>query len=372
MGDEDPQIRWAREDAEREVERLRERVERARQQRLQRPVEWSGDGVLSGERSVSSGVAMSAERAQGQRLQCPAGRSGGSQATRTCCRCTEGDCRKCKCTTNKQPCDDCHPLTRGSCRNPHNTYDSQDVNESGSPGGDAVAHGHSGGTRPPRVETHGVAMSVEPDEGPQGEANLRPSQAVGSTAADAVPAQGGEISDAFFNDAYDVIVHWDKSFFGIPTGASGKAFTRQLTTHLSSFTASKGAKHVELVKFFILPALMLQKVCVDDRSKDNSEHLARRLELWKRGEFRTLLREGLELQGIPKNAPRRGGKKQGKDDKSRRFGTLMAEGNVHGALRLLKEIANDEKEHGVLTLDEAIEIDGRRNTPRQCLRRMRC
>jgi len=80
---------------------------------------------------------------------------------------------------------------------------------------------------------------------------------------------------------YDNVVHWRKHLFKVPNGNVGKSFVRELNNQLQAFCGSKGEDTLSLYRFFIMPSLLLQSVAGNSRAKDNTDHLRRRLELWR-------------------------------------------------------------------------------------------
>ena len=98
----------------------------------------------------------------------------------------------------------------------------------------------------------------------------------------------------------------------------------------------------------VMPALLLQKPSKTSKSKDHVKALERRLELWRKGEIISLMREAETLQSrLPKPTDKRD-----IASISKRFKNLMENGNVNGAIKLL----TDNMAGGILSLnDETIE-----------------
>ena len=161
-----------------------------------------------------------------------------------------------------------------------------------------------------------------------------------------------QVPELEFDSIYDTIVHWRKKFFQVPWGSSGKLFTAELTRLLRSYVDTGGADHQALAAFFSFPALMLQSVHNQNRNRENSEHLLRRLDLWSQGKYTQLLDEGAALQ---RNLTINGyGKRPGRDDAAHHFSNLVTSGRIHQATRMVTE---STASGGVLGIDDTIDQD---------------
>ena len=181
----------------------------------------------------------------------------------------------------------------------------------------------------------------------------------------AYTAPWGEIDSATMlqqlNAAYAETVHWRRNIFSVPSGASGKEFVGELARLLQAFAEGSALESIALTTAMVMPALLLQKPHSKSKSKEHTECLRRRMTAWKEGDIEGLLREGRAIQSLLTSEGRR--MKTNDDSNLRRFSTLMLNGNVRGAIRLLSE----DRSKGVLTLSEAVGEKDQR-TVREVLR----
>ncbi len=150
-------------------------------------------------------------------------------------------------------------------------------------------------------------------------------------------------------EIYDKIVFWKRNLFMLPNGASGKAYIRETTRLLNSWTENSPLKDCALKLIHIMPALLLQKPSKRSKTKEHVEALERRLETWRKGDIMKLYKEAEAIQlRLPIN--------NGKRDIaaiSRRFKELMQKGNVNGAIKLL----TNNMKGGILPLNnETMEL----------------
>ena len=98
-----------------------------------------------------------------------------------------------------------------------------------------------------------------------------------------------------------------------------------------------------------MPILLLQKPFPSSKQKDHSICLARRLSLWKKGDFGSLLAEGRSLQcRLPKFSP---SESANNGNLARSFAKLMFRGKTNAALQLLSE----QGKGGILRVDDLID-----------------
>ena len=168
---------------------------------------------------------------------------------------------------------------------------------------------------------------------------------------------------------YDEIVHWRKKFFTVPCNSVGKAFVTELAAQLDNFVDSGGKDESALFNFATLPTLLLQKPTRENCShKVATDHLRRRLDLWRDRNLESLLDEGRCLQMHVHGGHKPGGRLKGQKDHAREFGLSMASGQVHQALRTLAEQTTPELASGVLQAGETITLaDGRSATVKDLL-----
>ena len=96
----------------------------------------------------------------------------------------------------------------------------------------------------------------------------------------------------------------------------------------------------------IMPSLLLQKPSFKSTSKQHSECLARRMELWGSGDFDSLVKEARTIQSTLLASK----KSKTPEQMAKTFAKLMMEGKVNAALRLLDE----ESSGDVLPLSDAV------------------
>jgi hypothetical protein len=91
-------------------------------------------------------------------------------------------------------------------------------------------------------------------------------------------------------------VKWKKNVFQLPSGRSGKYFTRELARLYGAYGEGTALECIALKAAAIFAPLMLQNPVGKSSYKENSGHLSRRLELWNQGNIRELVR-GTDLSG---------------------------------------------------------------------------
>ena len=157
----------------------------------------------------------------------------------------------------------------------------------------------------------------------------------------------GELVCNFMLSAYEKVVHWKPNVFLIPFGKAGKRFVKELARLYQCFAENSALHSIALLAVSVMQPLLLQKPYKNSKAKDRSSHLIRRLDLWCKGSFDDLLREGQCIQDRLRQNNSLGGKLR---DRSRLFDHLMSEGKVSMALRLLSE----DSKGGLLSLDSMI------------------
>ena len=94
-----------------------------------------------------------------------------------------------------------------------------------------------------------------------------------------------------------------------------------------------------------------------------TDHLRRRLDLWRDRNLESLLEEGRCLQMHVHGGHKPGGRLKGRKDHAREFGLSMAYGQVHQALRTLTQQTTPELASGVLQAVETITLADGRSRP---------
>ena len=150
----------------------------------------------------------------------------------------------------------------------------------------------------------------------------------------------------FLLSAYEEVIHWKPNIFLLPFGKAGKRFVCELARLYQAFANDSALGSIALLACSVMQPLLLQKPHRHSRAKDHSIHLLRRLELWSKGSFDALLKEGRCIQDHLKRLP----PSKKPDDRSRLFDHLMSEGKVSMALRLLTK----DSKGGVLSLGSMV------------------
>ena len=115
------------------------------------------------------------------------------------------------------------------------------------------------------------------------------------------------------------------------SGKAAKSFITELTFWLDHFNKnSEYQYYIALKVYFILPSLLLQKPSKKSKSKDHCRKLEERMNTWKEGRIRDLVREGRNIQQKITTSNQRSS-----EDKAKTFAKLMLQGKVNAALKLL-------------------------------------
>ena len=99
----------------------------------------------------------------------------------------------------------------------------------------------------------------------------------------------------------------------------------------------------------VMPGLLLQKLHAKAGSKEFSQHLTRRLSLWKAGNIKELLQEACTIQSQLPKLDQQGSTTTMKVNC--RFAILICKGYVHSAIFLITE----HEKGGVLELTPEVE-----------------
>ena len=247
----------------------------------------------------------------------------------TCCRCkSKGDCNGCRCRSAGRECKNCLPSYTGGCSNQVKET-TQDVH-----------------VAPCTPLTLPMYRSM--DTGNCSWNNLT----------------GDEFSRAI-QTAYTQIVHWKHNLFQVPSGTYGKEFVCELARLFTEY-ANESTLEAFLIKAAMsMPALALQKPHAKSKTREHITCLARRLELWRKGDIAELRKEGKVIQDALTTSSKKNNRE--KDDwTARRCAKLMMEGNLRGSLRLL----TSSTQKGPLKLDQTIDevAQGSSKTVKDALR----
>lgn len=143
---------------------------------------------------------------------------------------------------------------------------------------------------------------------------------------------------------YEKIVRWRRNLFLLPSGKSGKAYIDECTRLIDEWLNDTTLSSIALKSLMIMPSLLLQKSSKNSKAKDHVECLTRRLALWKKGEFDSLVREVRSIQSKFKGQR----KPDTIEELAKKFNRLMLSGKTNAALRLL----SDAECKGVLPIND--------------------
>ena len=240
-----------------------------------------------------------------------------------CCRCSRsGVCSNCVCKRSGRTCTDCLPGESNRCVNRDHT----------SPNG---------------VGSHCLSSAI--DNSPQTTVSTDIASSVGvstirqpivttqheTTHATTMGFSWGKLTGEEFcrkiGESYEVIVHWRRNLFLIPSGSSGKVFVAEVAKLFQCYAENDAIQPIALKTCMVMQALLLQKPRRQSKTKEHTIALKRRLALWNNGEITLLLEEGQSIQSRLTSLP-----KVDHDDKvSRRFTKLMSMGKIREALKCI-------------------------------------
>ena len=158
---------------------------------------------------------------------------------------------------------------------------------------------------------------------------------------------------------YDEIVNWRKNIFVLPSGHCGKMFISEMTRLINAWNNnSTNLKSISLKALMIMPALLMQKPSYKSKSKHHTASLNRRMDLWFKGDFDTLIKEARAIQGKLTTYK----KYQNNEQLSKGFSNLMLQGRVNAALKLLEQ----QGSAGFLPLSDEVLCDLQNKHPPAC------
>ena len=125
-----------------------------------------------------------------------------------------------------------------------------------------------------------------------------------------------------------IVASWKPNLFKLPAGAAGKAFISEATRLINGWTNSSPLEPFAITALHLMGALLLQKPGKRSKPFEECEALKRRLQLWRDGDFDSLVRECKAIQSkIPTSSNHQNSRKS--------FSRLMLQGRVAAALRVL-------------------------------------
>ena len=137
----------------------------------------------------------------------------------------------------------------------------------------------------------------------------------------------------FLKDVYVRVVFWRKNMFQIPKGKQGRRYLELHTKYINGWCDNTSMRSFAWYAVMSLPHIMLQKTDRKMNNKLKKETLCRRLDAWEGDGIEECFRESSMLQArfSKKVATRRGD-----DNLEKQFSTLMANGKVGAAIKLLE------------------------------------
>ena len=147
-------------------------------------------------------------------------------------------------------------------------------------------------------------------------------------------------------DAYHKVVHWRKNTFRVPYGRAGKEFVIEMSRLYRAYADCSALEAIALKAATVMSVLLLQRPFRSSKPRDHSACLERRMSIWKKGDIKSLLTEGLSLQKrLPKlSTP------SNESNLARTFSRLMFQGKTNAALQLLSQHGKG----GILRAEEMI------------------
>ena len=136
------------------------------------------------------------------------------------------------------------------------------------------------------------------------------------------------------DEMYEEIVFWRKNLFKLPSGAAGKRYIREQTRLINIWVDNMAELSDFSIKMAMcMPAILLQKPSRKSTSKQHTEYLKKRMNLWESGMFDELLTEARSIQEKLET----NNKYENIDHKAKVFAKLMLQGKVNAALKVLQK-----------------------------------
>ena len=131
---------------------------------------------------------------------------------------------------------------------------------------------------------------------------------------------------------YEEIVFWRRNLFLLPTGAAGKKYVVELTKWIEYWNnESEFYRDITMKVVMVMSPLLLQKPSYRSTSKEHSQCLARRMMLWKVGDFDSIMCEARTIQEMLQTNV----KQHTQEHSVKTFAKLMFEGKVNAEMKLL-------------------------------------
>ena len=101
----------------------------------------------------------------------------------------------------------------------------------------------------------------------------------------------GHVFEKNLNVIYDIIVHWKKNLFMLPTGRAGKDYIDEITQLLNVWI-----QDARIQAIMVMSSLILQKPSRNSKAKDHSEAIRRKMILWQSGDLLQPFKEAETIQ----------------------------------------------------------------------------
>ena len=143
-------------------------------------------------------------------------------------------------------------------------------------------------------------------------------------------------------------MHWKCNLFKVPPGKAGNSFVKELTRLIRAYAKASALEAVALKAVMAMPHPLLQKSYRTSKAKDHVLQLEHGLRSWAEGDIDQLVHEGRTIQRQLISITSRNPKQE--EQSARTFSSLMMEGKVKAALRLI----SDQERGSVLLLDSLV------------------
>ena len=140
--------------------------------------------------------------------------------------------------------------------------------------------------------------------------------------------------------AYEKVVTWRRNLFNVPLGSAGGDFVDVLTGLIKGFTNGSSLRPVAWKAVGVACHLLLQRPHDSKMMSNYSDHLRRRLTLWKSGRIDDLTTEGESLQDRLK--PRYSTSSGGGEKSDITFSNLVFSGKIKSAIRYLSSDSSND------------------------------
>ena len=139
-----------------------------------------------------------------------------------------------------------------------------------------------------------------------------------------------------------------RNLFNIPYGSSGAKFVDELAALIHGFTGLLPSKSTSWKAVCVACHVLLQKPTSAGSNATHSQHLERRLGLWRSGHIAELLEESSCIQQHLPFRRKRANRESKNALSDTTFASLVFDGKINSAIRYLSE----DSSGGVLSMDD--------------------